>query len=37
VDAFGVADSLAAGAVVLGYYLSYWLGVRRRLKAHARG
>jgi hypothetical protein len=37
VDAFGVADSLAVGAVVLGYYLSYWLGVRRRLKAHARG
>ncbi len=37
VDAFGVAGSLAAGAVVLGYYLSYWMGVRRRLKAHARG
>jgi hypothetical protein len=32
--AFGVAGSLAAGAVVLGYYLSYWAGVRRRLKAH---
>ena len=32
--AFGVAGSLAAGAVVLGYYLSYWVGVRRRLKAH---
>jgi len=28
--AFGIAGSLAAGAVVLGYYLSYWLGVRRR-------
>jgi hypothetical protein len=27
----GVAGSLAAGAVVLGYYLTYWLGVRRRL------
>ena len=34
--AAGVAGSLGAGAVVLGYYLSYWLGVRRRLKAHAR-
>lgn len=33
--AFGVAGSLSAGAVVLGYYFSYWLGVRRRLKAHA--
>ena len=27
----GVAGSMAAGAVVLGYYLTYWLGVRRRL------
>ena len=35
VDAFGVAGSMAAGAVVLGYYLSYWMGVRRRLRAHA--
>ena len=26
----GVAGSLAAGAVVLGYYLIYWFGVRRR-------
>jgi uncharacterized membrane protein YjjB (DUF3815 family) len=34
--AFGVAGSLAAGAVVLGYYLSYWLGLRRRLQAHGR-
>ena len=34
--AFGIAGSLAAGAVVLGYYLSYWLGVRRRLTAHGR-
>ncbi|HEV8629201.1 MAG TPA: DUF1453 domain-containing protein [Thermoanaerobaculia bacterium] len=32
-DAFGVAESLAAGAVVLGYYLVYVLGVRRRLRA----
>jgi hypothetical protein len=34
--AFGVAGSLAAGAVVLGYYVSYWMGVRRRLKRHMR-
>ncbi len=27
----GVAGSFAAGAVVLGYYLVYWAGVRRRL------
>jgi len=32
--AFGVAGSLAAGAVVLGYYVSYWMGVRRRLRRH---
>jgi hypothetical protein len=32
--AFGVAGSLAAGAVVLGYYVSYWMGVRRRWKRH---
>lgn len=34
--AFGVAGSLAAGAVVLGYYVSYWMGVRRRLRRHTR-
>jgi hypothetical protein len=28
----GIAGSLAAGAVVLGYYLTYWLGVRHRLR-----
>jgi hypothetical protein len=28
----GVAGSLAAGAVVLGYYLLYWAGVRRRFR-----
>ena len=33
---FGVAGSMAAGAVVLGYYLSYWMGVRRRLRRHLR-
>ena len=34
--ASGVAGSLAAGAVVLGYYVVYWAGVRRRLKHHRR-
>lgn len=32
--AAGVAGSMAAGAVVLGYYLAYWAGVRRRFKQH---
>lgn len=31
VVASGAAGSLAAGAVVIGYYLVYWWGVRRRL------
>ncbi|MDQ3169154.1 MAG: DUF1453 domain-containing protein [Acidobacteriota bacterium] len=30
----GVAGSMAAGAIVLGYYLTYWIGVRRRLRVH---
>ncbi len=30
----GAAESLAAGAVVLGYYLTFWSGVRRRLRRH---
>lgn len=30
----GVAGSMAAGAVVLGYYFTYWLGVRHRLRRH---
>lgn len=30
VVAAGAAGSLAAGAVILGYYFVYWLGVRRR-------
>ncbi|HUF23134.1 MAG TPA: hypothetical protein VMN81_03320 [Vicinamibacterales bacterium] len=34
--AAGVAGAMAAGAVVLGYYLTYWLGVRRRLRRHDR-
>jgi hypothetical protein len=32
----GVPGSLAAGAVVLGYYAVYWAGVRRRLSRHRR-
>ena len=28
----GIALSIAAGAVVLGYYLIYWIAVRRRLR-----
>lgn len=35
--AAGAAGSLAAGAVVLGYYLVYWAGISRRLKRHKRG
>jgi hypothetical protein len=31
VSAAGVAGSFAAGAIVLGYYLTYWIGVRRRI------
>lgn len=34
--AFGVAGSMAAGAVVLGYYLAYWIGVRQRFRVHLR-
>jgi hypothetical protein len=34
--AFGIAQSMAAGAVVLGYYLTYWMGVRRRLRRYRR-
>lgn len=34
--AAGIAGSMAAGAVVLGYYLVFWLGVRRRIRAHQR-
>jgi len=32
VAASGVATSMSAGAIVLGYYLIYWIGVRRRLR-----
>jgi hypothetical protein len=34
--ASGAAGALAAGAVVLGYYVIYWAGVRRRLQRHRR-
>lgn len=30
----GIAGSMAAGAVVLGYYLAFWIGVRRRYRRH---
>lgn len=33
---WGVAEALAAGGIVLGYYLAYWAGVRRRQKIHSR-
>jgi hypothetical protein len=36
VVARGAAESLAAGAVVLGYYLVFWIGVRRRFHRHRR-
>jgi hypothetical protein len=34
--AAGAASSLGAGAVVLGYYLAYWSGIRRRFHRHRR-
>jgi hypothetical protein len=34
--AAGLPGSLAAGAVVIGYYVVYWAGVRRRLSLHRR-
>jgi hypothetical protein len=33
VAASGVATSMAAGAVVLGYYLIYWIAVRSKLRS----
>jgi hypothetical protein len=33
---FGVAGSLAAGALLLGYYLAYWTGVWCRARRHRR-
>lgn len=35
--AAGVAGSMAAGAVVLGYYLTYWIGIRYRLNRYKAG
>ena len=32
--ASGAAGSMAAGAVVLGYYLTYWAGLRSKFKRH---
>jgi hypothetical protein len=32
----GVAGSMAAGAVVLGYYLAYWFGIWARVASHRR-
>lgn len=32
--AAGIAGSMGAGALVLGYYLVYWIGVRRRIRQH---
>lgn len=34
--ASGAAGSLAAGALVLGYYLTYWAGIWRRVTQHRR-
>lgn len=36
IAASGVAGSMSAGAVVLGYYLVFWIGVRGRIRRHAR-
>jgi hypothetical protein len=37
IAASGVAGSLGAGGVVLGYYVIYWAGVRRRITRHRLG
>jgi hypothetical protein len=34
--ASGAAGSLGVGAMVLGYYFAYWIGVWRRVKRHQR-
>jgi hypothetical protein len=36
VTAPGVAASMSAGAVALGYYLIFWTGVRQRIRRHER-
>jgi hypothetical protein len=33
--AAGVSGAMSAGAVVLGYYFVYWIGVRRQFSRHA--
>lgn len=35
--AAGAANALAFGAVVLGYYLVYWFGMKSRIRRHAEG
>jgi hypothetical protein len=35
-EALGVAGSLAAGGVVIGYYVAYFAGLRRRVSRHRR-
>jgi hypothetical protein len=37
VAASGVAASMSAGAVALGYYLIFWTGIRRRIRRHELG
>ncbi len=34
IAASGVAGSMGAGAAILGYYVVYWVGVRRRASRH---
>ncbi len=34
--ASGAAGSIAMGGIVLGYYLTYWLGISRRLRARGQ-
>ena len=36
VMAFGIPESLAAGGMVIGYYLAYGIGVRRRIRRWQR-
>jgi hypothetical protein len=36
VAASGLATSMSAGAVVLGYYVVFWAGVRRRIRQNRR-
>ena len=34
--ASGLGGSLAAGGIVLGYYVAFWIGVLRRVRRHQR-